>query len=1475
MARFLERASTAREEAERLASTLDAQTRALDDFSTTLPVRVSEAESVLRGVADRLYASEQLAREQAVHLSEKLSQQVDGLQGFMDRFTGRLTDIHTGLDLRQNDLNNLSDRIGTTTTGFLSAWEKSVSDLSDRTGNSLLRFTVVNDETRRNAESVAAHLNETTGKYEDVVVRMRALSSDSSVQMKGMTEEITRHLAQFESLSKASNKAGEEVQQRAAQALQNLQHVLERVLAARDATQTVGQTLVKDINDAMTQNEKMIQRLNETAQLGARAIGGATEAMGRQQTELVGKARAGETSLLESAQRIQQQAEITGKGLREQTTGLMNLLSETQSQLISTDQKLQSFAAQAVAPVQKAVTQLDSASEQGLRTLSIFGEGLTTQVARLQDFHSRIGGMSEEMGKTTAESARVFENLSERFAVVRASQDDMARQTLAQFTDLSERLQREVVGLDNQASQAAEALQQAAIKIGEQSYQMLQNAQGSGVQIKDVATALQAEVVQIQSLLRSQTDSISSDLARAEQRFTTLGETIREKADAAYALIDRTAAHYGEVAQQVEQKVDGAHQKVESLHAALARQADQIGSDAVKIEYHAGEITTSSARALQDLSALDDKMTDMHRSAVTHHQEVLGKLDQSASAFERRASDMTEAALTASSAVAKAGAAFGEQTGMLVDGGHQIDAVLRQLTLATTSLNDQATAIRTSMEQQNSRLISQLTDSVVQMDLSGNKLQQIVIGATQGVDHASARFEHMTDHASQRLGATTDDLVAMAARAETVLAALGADVTQQAASLAIVGDQIGEQQRLLADANERQRAQMVELFDKLGAAHAQASEIAERSISYVSNSLQEISRQIGQVGDQAQTAVGTVKMASVSFSDQSVLLLQNAQAAEQQARNVLLVTSSLQEQAKHLRESLQHESDRAGECLGALLGRLTQGGTEVRELGSSTGAVIISLQQALGEQSKELGSSMQDISERQRSLTSALDQQRETINGLLNRLTLAQDEASTSADRAATRLADGAQQIVRHVETLDARAQSALSSVQTASAGFAYEAEAIEKQARQAEAQARTILSSATGMHEQISGLRSSMREEGEMTNAVLGSLLDKVTMGAAEIRDLGASTEMSLTTLGSNVENQSTNLTASMQQISQRQQTLATALETQSATITALLLRLTESQSATAASADRATTSLTEGSQNILRQVESIDTRSHMALSAVHSAAEAFAKEAAAIDTEAKHAEQQAQAMLASASGLHGQIYDLRTSMQYDGERATEALNNLLNRITSGNGELRDMSTVTEETLVSLQRGLSDKAIEIGGTMVQISDRQRGLTAALEQQRDVINGLLSHYASAQNETAVLAERTAERLNDGVQKITNSIDMIGAQASSTLASVQASVSGFTEQAELLRHESEQAQAQVRGVLSVTAGMQDQAKHLREAMQVETAHVVEQMSAIIAQLDLTGRQLKSESGSVMQALDLTAQRFRGDDGSGYRVHASAD
>jgi biopolymer transport protein ExbD len=567
VAHFLERASSAREEAERLANALDAQTRALDDFSTTLPSRVSEAEAVLRGVADRLYASEQMAREQAVHLTDKLSQHVDGLQGFMDRFTQRLSDIDVSLDRRHFDLTNLAERIGSTTDDFVASWERSITGLRDRTDASLMRFSVANDESRRNADEVAAHLADTTSKYEDVVLRMRALSAEGGEKIRGMTDEIVRNLSQFESLSNASTKAGQEVHERASAAVSNLQILLERLLTAREATQAVGETLVKDIVAAVDQNEKVIARLGEAAQAGAAAVSGATDILGRQQNELAGKARAGEAILSETAQKLQAQAEQAAATLRDKTTALMGLLSETQGQLAATDQRMQSFAQSAVVPVQKAMQQIEISSESGLKSIERLSIGVDAQVARMQEFNARIGSMGEQMGKTAADAAGTFESLHQRFSAIRGEQDISVRDVLAQFTDLSGRLESELGSLDGQSARAVETLREAALKVGEESYQMLEKVRTAGTQIGEIAAALKMDALQIQDSVRAQTESIDSDLARAEQKFAALGESIRERAEAAVISLDRTAAHYNAVTQTTSQELEARAQKIDQTVA--------------------------------------------------------------------------------------------------------------------------------------------------------------------------------------------------------------------------------------------------------------------------------------------------------------------------------------------------------------------------------------------------------------------------------------------------------------------------------------------------------------------------------------------------------------------------------------------------------------------------------------------------------------------------------------------------------------------------------------------------------------------------------------------------------------------------------------------------------------------------------------------------------------------------------------------
>jgi hypothetical protein len=386
------------------------------------------------------------------------------------------------------------------------------------------------------------------------------------------------------------------------------------------------------------------------------------------------------------------------------------------------------------------------------------------------------------------------------------------------------------------------------------------------------------------------------------------------------------------------------------------------------------------------------------------------------------------------------------------------------------------------------------------------------------------------------------------------------------------------------------------------------------------------------------------------------------------------------------------------------------------------------------------------------------------------------------------------------------------------------------------------------------------MQSEGERTNAVLGGLLDRVTSGAAEMRDLSAMTEISLTNLGSNVMQQSAALAASMQQIGERQRSLASALDAQCDVVNGLLGRLTLAQDQTATVADRTASRLSEGAAQITQSVEALDTRAQAALLHVQAATEGFAREASAIDAQAQQAEQQARAIMASATGLHEQIRDMRTVMQNDSERSNEMLGALLGRVTSGSGEIREAGATAEATLASMQRAISEQAAEMGASMQGIGERQRILTTALDQQRDVINGLLNRLALAQDETAAVAERTTARLNDGAQQIARQLDTIGAQATSTLASVQASVTGFADQAGVLNMQGQQAEQQMRGMLSVTAGMQEQAHHLREAMQNETARVVEHLTSVIAQLDITGQRLKTESGTAIHTLDQTTQQF---------------
>ena len=425
---------------------------------------------------------------------------------------------------------------------------------------------------------------------------------------------------------------------------------------------------------------------------------------------------------------------------------------------------------------------------------------------------------------------------------------------------------------------------------------------------------------------------------------------------------------------------------------------------------------------------------------------------------------------------------------------------------------------------------------------------------------------------------------------------------------------------------------------------------------------------------------------------------------------------------------------------------------------------------------------MQQIADRQKSLTTALDAQRDVLNGLLSRLNLAQDETASAAERTVTRLTDGTQQIARQMESMESQARSVISNIQAANTGFAQEAGMLSTHASEAEQQVRSLQASTTALAEQTRQMRDVVQTEGERVGDVLTSLLNKLMNSGSQVRDLANSTEAALVSLQSGLSDQTGEIGGTMQQIIERQKVVTSALFEQREVMTSLLNRLMTAQDETASTAERTVSRLSDGTQHIMRQIESFDTQVKTTLANVENANGMFAQEANVLSAHAREAENQARSVATVTATLSEQARKAREVMQTEGERAGELLTNLVNKLLYSGNQVRDITGSTETAMANLNSGLSHQSGEITVAMQQIIERQKVLTAALAEQRDMMGSLLNRVALAQDESAAAAERTVVRLADGAQQIVKQLESIGSQAQSTLANVQAAGRGFADEA---------------------------------------------------------------------------------------------
>ena len=463
-------------------------------------------------------------------------------------------------------------------------------------------------------------------------------------------------------------------------------------------------------------------------------------------------------------------------------------------------------------------------------------------------------------------------------------------------------------------------------------------------------------------------------------------------------------------------------------------------------------------------------------------------------------------------------------------------------------------------------------------------------------------------------------------------------------------------------------------------------------------------------------------------------------------------------------------------------------------------------------------------------------------------------------ERVTTRITDSTQQIGRQIENMEQQAKSTIAAVQVVNSSFAEETTSLTTHAREAEQQVRSVQATTANMVEQARQARESLQGENDRAAELLSGLVSRLVQSGGQVRDISNTTEASLVSLHTGLMQQTGEISTSMQSIIERQKVLSSALFEQREVMTALLNRLASAQEESAGNTERTVVRFADSTQSIARSIETLNAGVKSALESIEEANSTFAQEANVMNMHAREAEQQARSVASTTSALSEQTRQVRETMQSEGERASVIFADLIGKLTQSGTYVRDVASSTETAMTNLNTGINHQSSEISTAMQQIVERQKVLTAALSEQREIMSSLLNRVAVAQDETASATERTVVRLSDGAQQIVKQLEAIGVQAQGTLTNVQAAGRGIADEAGNLTMQAQQAEQHVRGVVSVMNSLQEQTQKTRDALHNETARVIGDISNVTSQIDLSTMQLKEQSSQAVHAMDQSALQF---------------
>ncbi|MEJ0063759.1 MAG: hypothetical protein WDO70_11360 [Alphaproteobacteria bacterium] len=1093
----------------------------------------------------------------------------------------------------------------------------------------------------------------------------------------------------------------------------------------------------------------------------------------------------------------------------------------------------------------------------------IFGEHSIAE-NRVQKFNAALRDQLELLRQGSTAGEEEITRLLHRLELEKAAVKDITRHSLDQVDE---------AGKITEAAEKFDSMLSTRLRLLEEVVEKLRGANRS---IADTADTTRLTLNETLQELDSGSKSLTQSLAAAKADGVELRDHLKSQEIDILSAAGSVKAVLAESEQSLESLLDRFAAEAETASIALDRTGKDAAAQTQALFAQSGQaLETALARFTAEVEIANATLAGTGKDAIAQTQALLA---QSGQALETALARFAAEAEAANAKLAGTGEnAIAQTQALLAQSGQALETTLARFAAEAESAN--------------AKLAGTGNNAVA-------RTQALLAQSGQAFETTLARFEAEAEAASAALTSSGKNLAGRTNELQQIGNVLPGQLAKTAEQLHEGIERYSVVERELKTATEH----AAELF----AGHAKS---IERHVDEFGNRLEAsdirmtqqretlaglLAKAVGAAGDVQET----LRAATNGLADTAEGSMERCHAVTQQlqddAQNLI---QRLAESARHYESAVAQASSHTGSHRAQIDETQQRLGELLEQLETVSGRIGVSAAQSDGAISSMI-SRLTNAHQQQASLARDTEKNLAAASGLLERNVdslgaraarvfgdlerIGGDMEATAEQLVATARQSAGQLQESGIATQNAAAQSQASLQQyldsmarqlaQLQSQFASASEAIKDRADAAYAQ----MDGAGGrFHELASGLTGELEgEAAKLQELVLRSLndmgsFDKIMRDRLTVISHGND---QLQTTAWQISGVGAKITGQLKQLCEDSGRLTSEVQDNIAQNLARIetagMALQQHQNVLHASADTAVLALERTGQAVGEQTARLDELTRQNDRQVNTLT-------AQIMTLGEKSSETGDALEQQSANLASQLQQNVDRLQHMSEQlrqhAAAALGNVEEahgrfgalteasalQIQDRAGQMETLAQVAGEMARELEQTLELPLNALSAAARQIADEQQAAKSAIEKQTDDLMALFGNLAGAHGHSAVTAESAADRLQNALQTITETLASFDKKAETTLADVRDAGVSFAGEAQAVASETQRAEQQIRSVIAVTGELAGNARALREQVQEETAGIADSMAQITGHIDGSHARLRTGAAEILDAISQSA------------------